>query len=42
MILSEKLIMLRKKNGWSQEELAMKMDISRQSVSKWESGGSLR
>lgn len=38
MILSEKLIMLRKKNGWSQEELAMKMDISRQSVSKWESG----
>lgn len=42
MILSEKLIMLRKKNGWSQEELAMKMDISRQSVSKWESGVSLR
>lgn len=41
MILSEKLIMLRKKNGWSQEELAMKMDISRQSVSKWESGASL-
>ena len=41
MILSEKLIMLRKKNGWSQEELAMKMDISRQSVSKWESGSSL-
>lgn len=41
MILSEKLIMLRKKNGWSQEELAMKMNISRQSVSKWESGASL-
>ncbi|MED9947598.1 MAG: helix-turn-helix transcriptional regulator [Peptacetobacter hiranonis] len=29
---------LRKKNGWSQEELAERLDISRQSVSKWESG----
>ena len=31
MILSEKIIMLRKKYGWSQEELAERMDISRQS-----------
>lgn len=41
MILSEKIIMLRKKNGWSQEELADQLDISRQSVSKWESGASI-
>lgn len=41
MILAEKIIMLRKKNGWSQEELAMKLDISRQSVSKWESTASV-
>ncbi|MCI9336494.1 MAG: helix-turn-helix transcriptional regulator [Lachnospiraceae bacterium] len=32
---------LRKKNGWSQEELAEKLNISRQSVSKWESGASI-
>ena len=38
MILLEKIIMLRKKYGWSQEELAERLDISRQSVSKWESG----
>ncbi len=37
MIFADKLIDLRKKNGWSQEELADKMDVSRQSVSKWES-----
>ena len=41
MILSEKIIMLRKKNGWSQEDLAERLDISRQSVSKWESGASI-
>lgn len=38
MRLDEKIIYLRKKNGWSQEDLALKLDISRQSVSKWESG----
>lgn len=38
MILADKIIMLRKKNGWSQEELAEKLNVSRQSVSKWESG----
>ena len=37
MILSDKIIKLRKKNGWSQEELAEKMNVSRQAVSKWES-----
>lgn len=41
MILAEKIIALRKKNNWSQEELADKLNISRQSVSKWESGGSI-
>lgn len=37
MILADKLILLRKRNGWSQEELADKMNVSRQAVSKWES-----
>ncbi|MBQ8613255.1 MAG: helix-turn-helix transcriptional regulator [Ruminiclostridium sp.] len=36
MILADKIIEERKKNGWSQEELAEKLDVSRQSVSKWE------
>ncbi|MBO5278291.1 MAG: helix-turn-helix transcriptional regulator [Lachnospiraceae bacterium] len=36
MILADKIIALRKKNGWSQEELAEKVGVSRQSVSKWE------
>ena len=41
MILADKIIRLRKKNGWSQEELADKMNISRQAVSKWESAQTL-
>lgn len=41
MILAEKIMQLRKKNGWSQEELAEKLDVSRQSVSKWEGGASI-
>lgn len=36
MIFADKLIQLRKKNGWSQEDLAEKMGVTRQSVSKWE------
>jgi len=36
MIFADKLIQLRKKSGWSQEELANQMNVSRQSVSKWE------
>ena len=34
MILADKIIRLRKKNGWSQEELAYKMNVSRQAVSR--------
>jgi transcriptional regulator with XRE-family HTH domain len=41
MILSEKIMSLRKEAGWSQEELADKLDVSRQSVSKWESSQSI-
>ncbi len=41
MIFAEKIMMLRKQNGWSQEDLAEQMNISRQSVSKWESGASI-
>lgn len=40
-MLSEKIAALRRKRGWSQEELAEKLGISRQSVSKWESGASV-
>lgn len=36
MILANKIIELRKKAGLSQEELAEKLGVSRQSVSKWE------
>ena len=36
MILADKIISLRKKAGWSQEELAEKMGVSRQAISKWE------
>ena len=41
MILADKIMTLRKKSGWSQEDLADKLGISRQSVSKWESGMSI-
>ena len=41
MILADKIIDLRKKQGWSQEELAEHLGVSRQSVSKWESGMSV-
>ena len=40
MTLSEKIICLRKKEGWSQEQLAEKLNVSRQAVSKWESSQS--
>lgn len=36
MILADKIIYLRKKAGYSQEELASEMNVSRQSISKWE------
>ena len=41
MILAEKIALLRRKNGWSQEELANQLAVSRQAVSKWESGASI-
>ena len=41
MILADKIIDLRKKNGWSQEELAERLGVSRQAVSKWEGAQSV-
>ena len=41
MILANKIIEERKKNGWTQEDLAQKLSVSRQSVSKWESAGAI-
>jgi transcriptional regulator with XRE-family HTH domain len=38
MDFSEKLLTLRKANNLTQEQLAEKLDVSRQSISKWESG----
>lgn len=41
MILADKIIQLRKKAGWSQEELAEQLGVTRQSVSKWEGAQSV-
>ena len=41
MILADKILELRKQNGWSQEELADKLGVSRQAVSKWEGAQSI-
>ena len=41
MIIADKITDLRKRNGWSQEELAEKLGVSRQSISKWESAQSV-
>lgn len=38
MIFSEKLQLLRKSKGQTQENLAEKLDVSRQAVARWESG----
>lgn len=38
MDFSEKLLTLRQANDMTQEQLAEKLDVSRQSISKWESG----
>ena len=40
MKLTDKLVKLRKTNGWSQEDLAEKLNVSRQAISRWESGTS--
>ena len=41
MSFGEKLQALRKARGWSQEELAGQIHVSRQTLSKWESGGAV-
>ena len=38
MTFSDKLTALRKERGWSQEELGGRLNVSRQTVSKWEQG----
>ena len=38
MRLPDKIVELRKSNGWSQEDLAEKMNVSRQAISRWEGG----
>ena len=38
MKMSDKLIELRKEKGWSQEDFAEKLDVSRQAISRWENG----
>ena len=40
-MLKENLVMLRKLNGYSQEQIAEKIDISRQAYAKWESGATV-
>ena len=40
-MLKENLLMLRNINGYSQEEIAEKINISRQAYAKWESGATL-
>lgn len=40
MILADKIIELCKQNGWSQEELAERVGVSRQAISKWEAAQS--
>lgn len=40
-MLSEKIYSLRKKRGLSQEQLASELHVSRQAISKWESGSSM-
>ena len=39
--IGKRIMTLRKKAGMSQEDLASKLNVSRQSISKWESGQSL-
>ena len=41
MKLSDKLIKFRKEKGWSQEDFAEKLDVSRQAISRWENGSAL-
>lgn len=41
MTFADKLIILRKKNGLSQEELADRLNVSRQAISRWELGSTM-
>ena len=41
MKLPEKIIKHRKSNGWSQEDFAEKLNVSRQAISRWENGTAL-
>ena len=41
MEIAEKIIKLRKENGLSQEDLAEKLYVSRQAISRWENGTAL-
>ncbi len=41
MILADKIVSMLKKAGWSQEELAAQLNVTRQSVSKWEGAQSM-
>ena len=41
MKLPDKIVGLRKSNGMSQEDLAEKLDVSRQAISRWESGAAM-
>ena len=38
MTFGEKLLFLRRQSGLSQEQIAEKLNVSRQAVSKWETG----
>lgn len=38
MNFSERFLELRKQNGYSQEEIGYKLNVARQTISKWESG----
>ena len=42
MKLNEKIYLCRTKAGLSQDALAERLGVSRQAISKWETGGSLR
>ena len=41
MMLGEKIVQLRKEERLSQEQLAMKLNVSRQAISKWELGDAI-
>ena len=40
MEFREQLVLIRRQKGWSQEQLAERIGVSRQAISKWETGDS--